>query len=445
MRLKTRSAIYTFRRWTIANDKEGAMLSLAVSAKGLANIPRNTHEDDFTFYTGDCGFVCPSFVAEFLSPHLCSLRQNDPTLNSYRLSTPNAGGCFPAFLSLGFGSIASFDSGDFSTVVSICAELQNCELSESLWRSIEGDLTESTVLDRIISLDSLGCSTVLAMEFAAAHFYGFSKSDLSRLSESQLRQILSCDSLRLESEDCLYGQIRWLIDQDRRYCSLLEFVGFDFLSSASMTDFIELISVSFELLNASVWNRLRSRLIGGVASMPRIRIRGQVFPFRSESPGDGIILSLTKTHGGNVCDLGIVSVTSSSTLNSCKAKYAVDFHNSRVFQTKNVPNSWLCCDFKEMTVDVSHYSIRTRPDSDCLHPRTWAVEGSMNGSNWTELDHRAERMELSGVNKWATFSTAHRAVVRMIRLRQCGKDSNGSDYLTVGAFELFGTLYNLNS
>jgi hypothetical protein len=78
-------------------------LSLALSAKGLANIPRNAHEDDITLYAGDSKFVCPGFAAEFLSPRLCSLRRSDPTINSYRLSTPNPGGCFPAFLSLGFG------------------------------------------------------------------------------------------------------------------------------------------------------------------------------------------------------------------------------------------------------------------------------------------------------------------------------------------------------
>jgi hypothetical protein len=90
-------------------------------------------------------------------------------------------------------------------------------------------LKEAT--ERIVSLDSLGRSIVSAVEFAAAHFYVFSESDLSRLSDSQLRQILSCDSLRLENEDCLYGQIRCPIDRDRVYCSLLESVVFEFLSS----------------------------------------------------------------------------------------------------------------------------------------------------------------------------------------------------------------------
>jgi hypothetical protein len=225
------------------------------------------------------------------------------------------------------------------------------------------------------------------------------------------------------------------------YCSLLEFVGFEYLSRDPMTDFIELIATSPELLSSSVWARLQLRLIEGSRSGFSGRIGVSVFRVQSESPSDGIISFLTKTCGWNVCDLGVVSVTSSGVSSGYEAKNAVDFESSRYLQTADAPNSWLCYDFKEMAVKVTDYSIRTRPDYDGYHPRTWTVEGSVDGRAWIELDRQDERFELSGVNKWASFCTSVRARVRLIRLRQHGKDSNGRDFLTVGAFELFGTLY----
>jgi hypothetical protein len=170
-----------------------------------------------------------------------------------------------------------------------------------------------------------------------------------------------------------------------------------------------------------------------------------VFPFQSESPSDGIISFLTKRCGGNVCDLGVVSVTSSSVISGTEAKNAVDFESRRFFQTANAPNSWLCYDFKGMAVEVTHYSIRTRPDGDSHHPRNWTVEGSVDGCAWIELDRQDERRELSGLNKWASFCPSVRARVRLIRLRQHGKDNSGYDRLTLGAFELFGTLYDGNT
>jgi hypothetical protein len=209
-----------------------------------------------------------------------------------------------------------------------------------------------------------------------------------------------------------------------------------------MTDFIELIATSPELLSSSVWARLRLRLIEGSRSGLSDRIRASVFPFRSESPSDGIISFLTKTHGGNVCDLGVVSVTSSSVNSGREAKNAVDFESSHYCQTTDAANSWHCYDFKGMAVEVIDYSIRTRPDFDRHHPRTWTVEGSVDGREWIELDRQDDRRELSGENKWSSFCTSVQARVRLIRLRQHGRNSSENDHLIVGAFELFGALFD---
>jgi hypothetical protein len=89
-------------------------------------------------------------------------------------------------------------------------------------------------------------------------------------------------------------------------------------------------------------------------------------------------------------------------------------------------------------VKVSHYSIRSRPDSDGHHPKNWVVEGWIEGTQWIELDRRSERCELVGLSRSVSFSTSGSEFFRKIRLRQTGANSSGSHYLTVGAFELFG-------
>jgi hypothetical protein len=66
----------------------------------------------------------------------------------------------------------------------------------------------------------------------------------------------------------------------------------------------------------------------------------------------------------------------------------------------------------------------------------------VDGREWIELDRQDERGELSGVNKWSSFCSSVRARVRLIRLRLHGKNSSGHDHLTVGAFELFGALFD---
>jgi hypothetical protein len=94
-------------------------------------------------------------------------------------------------------------------------------------------------------------------------------------------------------------------------------------------------------------------------------------------------------------------------------------------------------------MNVSHYSLRSRPDSDSHHPINWILEGSIDGNNWIELDRRDNCREIAGQNRSATFSVSKREVVQQIRLRQHGKESSGYDHLTVSAIKLFGYLRNI--
>jgi hypothetical protein len=187
----------------------------------------------------------------------------------------------------------------------------------------------------------------------------------------------------LESEDCLYELISLFISKNVNYSKLLECIGYEYLSRCLIESFIDLISESFELLAINIWNRLRSRLIFGGCSSMSSRIHSLIFPYREGSPFDGIISFLTRTHGGNICDLDIVSITSSSAHSSRIAKNVVDFDSSSLAQTDSNPNSWICYDFKTKSVNVKHYSLRSRSDFDGHHPMNWTLEGSVDG---TEMD-----------------------------------------------------------
>jgi len=52
----------------------------------------------------------------------------------------------------------------------------------------------------------------------------------------------------------------------------------------------------------------------------------------------------------------------------------------------------------------------------------------------------ADRREGSGGERGLAFSVVWRAEVRFVRLRQTGKNAEGTDRMTINAIELFGTL-----
>jgi hypothetical protein len=348
--------------------------------------------------------------------------------------------CFYKFLSLGFGSSVLFASSDFPFLRSICRELESIELYETIFVANAQEVNEGNVIERLKYGELIGLSCSSDIEFASSHFFKFNQSTISELSISQLFEILQNKSLRLQTEDCLYNIISSLISINIEYSVLLECVKYEYLSRDSIESFVDLISNSFEFLTLQVWRHLRSRLISGPFSSMSSRYHCFIFGYEKGKSFEGIISFLTREHGGNVHDHDIVCVTSSSVHGNYLLKNIVDFDNLLCAHTNSEPNAWICYDFKDRRVNVTHYSLRARNDSGSNHLMNWMIEGSVDGREWVELDRRNDCRDLLGTNRSATFSTSKTGYFRQIRLRQTGKESSGYDYLTVGAFELFGSL-----
>ena len=60
------------------------------------------------------------------------------------------------------------------------------------------------------------------------------------------------------------------------------------------------------------------------------------------------------------------------------------------YHSQDIPNSWLCYDFKEIKVKPTNYSIR----SNCwnkkgwYHPLNWVIESSNDLIEWKVLDEK---------------------------------------------------------
>jgi hypothetical protein len=147
---------------------------------------------------------------------------------------------------------------------------------------------------------------------------------------------------------------------------------------------------------------------------------------------DGIISYLTKKHGGNVHEKGIVTITSKSDEPDPKLapKNVADVKSESLSRTARTPEPWVCWDFHEMRVRPTHYTIRA------WGPKWWVVEGSMDGDSWTEIDRRSDTQELV-VLATASFAVSNPGEFRFIRFAKTPADS---DVLGLRAVEFFGTL-----
>jgi hypothetical protein len=145
-----------------------------------------------------------------------------------------------------------------------------------------------------------------------------------------------------------------------------------------------------------------------------------------------------------VIDCNTVSITTSSIGNaqSYPLRHVADFENQTFFCTNVEANSWICYDFKDMQIKVTHYSIRSARNLNSYHLGFWTLEGSKDGLIWVTIDDRKNDTSLNSKGAISTFSISEsfQKDFRMIRLRQTGKNSTGTDELVVNAIEFFGVL-----
>jgi hypothetical protein len=156
------------------------------------------------------------------------------------------------------------------------------------------------------------------------------------------------------------------------------------------------------------------------------------FPLRKPNSLEGVISYLTRKHGGNVHDKGIVTITSKSDKYDDVRKVA-DLTSDWGFMSKNEPGQWVCWDFRELRVRPTHYTIRGS------HMKSWVVESSLDGEAWTEIDRKTDNQDFKKFTM-ASFAVSERAECRFIRLTPTDKNHLGNDYQTIDAFEIFGTL-----
>jgi hypothetical protein len=74
------------------------------------------------------------------------------------------------------------------------------------------------------------------------------------------------------------------------------------------------------------------------------------------------------------------------------------------------------------------------------HLKFWVVEISADGKNWQEVDRRKNNGQLNGGNSTQTFELTGAGACRFIWLINIGTNHNGDDRLSIGAWEIFGTL-----
>jgi hypothetical protein len=110
------------------------------------------------------------------------------------------------------------------------------------------------------------------------------------------------------------------------------------------------------------------------------------------------------------------------------------------FVARNLQNPWVCIDFQDRRVRLTHYVLRASNLGDESFLRSWALEGSNDGEEWVKLDDRQNDASLTSNELIALFQVRQELEVQKIRLRQTRPNSRNQFVLALKSIEFFGTL-----
>jgi hypothetical protein len=165
-----------------------------------------------------------------------------------------------------------------------------------------------------------------------------------------------------------------------------------------------------------------------------------ICPYAKDSGFTGLIWYLAKVCGGNPHDKSIICATGSTT-GGGNARNVADLQTASHFCSSDAADQWLCYDFKDQRVAVTHYILRSNGNGpNWYHLRSWVVEGSSDNSNWLELDCRKDDSHLNGENAVWSFEVRNVVECQFIRIRPTGPTWHGDHYLYIRAFDVFGGL-----
>ena len=423
----------------------------SISSSGLKNIDP-TKYNDFTFIFNNENDILKTktLLADFVSPKIAKLHRIDPTIHNFTIEDCNYN-VFTKVLRLLEGESVEFLFSEINDLLKIGGILENDELSLLAESVLNQKLSIDNIID-ILLLEDQYAKTLNndTIEFAAAHFNELKNEKILTLTPDLLLNILKSDKLCLNDEDWLFDVVWNLYEKDSNYSDLFQYIFFPNLSHGLITKFIN--NILLDDINPSIWNSFTQIFTREYPIKSKEKLMQRYIGKRIDNSEidifDGIFSYLYGIYKSNLHSAGAVSVFSSGVNYRFPTRFdfnIVDVNKIETyFQSNDIPNSWICIDFKDMKISPTKYAIRSRHDFDqgCDHLKTWVLEASNDNINWILLDEEKDRKELDGKSYTCLYEIKNQTnqYFKYIRLRSTDANASGHYNLTFSAIEFHGYL-----
>jgi len=144
----------------------------------------------------------------------------------------------------------------------------------------------------------------------------------------------------------------------------------------------------------------------------------------------------------NPAEMGVVTVTSSRLGKDSTPATAICGRSVVRCVCMAEKNNWFMCDFRNLYIRVTHYTIKHYDswDTECL--RNWYLEGSNDLKKFKIIKEHKKDKSLYGKGSTHTWSVDTKSKrYRAFRIRQFGHNSNKHWYLACSGLEIYGEIY----
>lgn len=434
-----------------------AQSKVRLNLSALLSIPFEVYPNDFSFIVNQEEFKTSHLISELLSPKICRMRSNDPTINSFLIDTESQGD-FGEILDLISFNEKEITSNELPFLIEVLDNLenenitlisddQNCELTkDNIFTFIKIHEKHQRLYKKSYQRE---------IEFISSHFYELApeqEEELMALNESTIKSILEHDKLNLLNEDQLLRFLNHIYEREPTYGYFYENVIFSNVSKDSICEFLDIFQI--DDLTKTVWSSISNRLKQSIKlsanefESSRYRFNtcisgSSLFLYDRKNEFSGIINFLKSKSEGNIDkEITITAAPLHTSYETDKPRIVTEFeeHNNKSYISTNSENSFICFKFNKCQVNLTNYTIRARKLYNCCYPRSWIVEGSNDNNQWDPLDERINCNIFNQNHIVHTFDiqNQNRFYYQFIRIRQIGPNSDGNHHFIINAFEMYG-------
>lgn len=451
--------------------------NFSLSTKKLKEIPFHMYENDFTFIVNKKPFKTSRFVADIISPLIRQLHYSDQSINEFHVNiqstvkitntnntneSSSSSEYFDEFLQLATFKSIKIDPERQKYFSQYFYALGNVDEFFNIQPSYFNDLTPENALDRLESIAIFFGRNIETIEmkdndvmtriidFISTNFENIDKERLKKMNVDVIEMIISNENLKLYEEDSLLQFILGLYNEDHSNSRLFEYVLFNNISEELIQVFIQKFDI--EYLNSNIWRSICCRLKKSLETTDEKRYleKANVMKIEYEKGNElnGILRHLTNETGSNIHDNGTIEITANViTSSSCHPRNLVDYQSENYYNTKNDGNAIVCFDFKDKSVNLTSYSIKSNGNgSGDNNLKNWTIEVSNDGQKWEEVDQRTNDSSLKGCDIICLFNVQKKNnnFYRFIRLRQTGETwlNQSNKYFWFKSIEFYGKMKN---